>query len=316
MVTMTGENPDARIAAVRRFNRYYTRQIGALRKTFLDSPYSLGEARVLYEIASHGSPTASEIARRLELDAGYLSRLLRNFEKRGLIRKRSSPKDARQSHLTLTARGRKSFMPLDLRSERDTGAMLGKLKPTDQARLIAAMATIETLLEGPVRDQPAKPSGYILREPRPGDFGWIVKRNAELYAQDYGWVAPFEGVCAQIVADFVNKYDASRERGWIAEIDGENAGAVLLANDGDGVARVRLLLVEPKARGLGVGKRLVDELICFARDAGYRKITLWTHSVLTTARHIYQKAGFKLMRSEEHRSWGQPVVSEHWDLEL
>ncbi len=309
-------NADAQVAAVRRFNRYYTRQIGVLRKTFLDSPYSLGEARILYEIASQRTPTASEIARRLDLDAGYLSRVLRNFEKRGLIRRQASTKDGRQSHLTLTARGKKTFTPLDARSQRDTAAMLEKLRPAEQSRLIAAMATIETLLGGQNQDQPVKERHYILRQPRPGDFGWIVKRNAELYAQDYGWVAPFEGVCAQIVADFVNKYDASRERGWIAEIDGENVGAVMLANDGNGVARVRLLFVEPKARGLRIGARLVDELIRFARDAGYRKITLWTHSVLTAARHIYQKAGFKLMRSEEHQSWGQPVVSEHWDLEL
>jgi DNA-binding MarR family transcriptional regulator/GNAT superfamily N-acetyltransferase len=313
MTITTVENADARIAAVRRFNRYYTRQIGVLRKTFLDSPYSLGEARVLYEIASQGSPTASEIARRLDLDAGYLSRVLRNFERRGLIRRRTSPKDGRQSHLTLTPRGKKSFMPLDVRSQRATATMLEKLKPTGQARLVAAMATIETLLEN---QEPTPQRSYILRAPRPGDFGWIVKRNAELYAREYGWVAPFEGVCAQIVADFVNKFDESREHCWIAESDGENVGAVMLANDGDGVARVRLLLVEPKARGLGIGARLVDELIRFARAAGYRKITLWTHSVLTAARHIYQKAGFKLMRSEEHQSWGRPVVSEHWDLEL
>ncbi len=316
MTSASVQDSDARIAAVRHFNRYYTRQIGVLRKTFLDSPYSLGEARVLYEIASHRAPTASEIARRLDLDAGYLSRLLRNFERRGLIRKRVSAKDGRQSHLTLTARGRKSFMPLEARSQRATVAMLEQLAPADQARLTAAMATIETLLDAKVSDRPATERTYILRAPRPGDFGWIVKRNAELYAQDYGWVAPFEGVCAQIVADFVNKYDASRERCWIAELDGENIGAVMLANDGGGVARVRLLLVEPKARGLGIGVRLVDELIRFARGAGYRKITLWTHSVLTAARHIYQKAGFTRMRSEEHQSWGQPVVSEHWDLEL
>jgi DNA-binding MarR family transcriptional regulator/GNAT superfamily N-acetyltransferase len=315
MTIVTAENADVRIAAVRRFNRYYTRQIGVLRKTFLDSPYSLGEARVLYEIASGRAQTASDVASNLDLDAGYLSRVLRKFERRGLIRRRTSPSDGRQSHLTLTPRGRKSFMPLDARSERATAAMLGKLAPADQARLIAAMATIETLLEGQICE-PASKRHYILRLPRPGDFGWIVKRNAELYAQDYGWVAPFEGVCAQIVADFVNKYDESRERCWIAEIDGENVGAVMLVDDGDGVARVRLLLVEPKARGLGIGARLVDELIRFARGAGYRKITLWTHSVLTAARHIYQEAGFKLMRSEEHQSWGQPVVSEHWDLEL
>jgi DNA-binding MarR family transcriptional regulator/GNAT superfamily N-acetyltransferase len=311
----TVQDAEQQIAAMRRFNRYYTRQIGVLRKTFLDSPYSLGEARVLHEIASRHAPTASDIARSLDLDAGYLSRVLRNFERRGLIRKRASAKDGRQSHLTLTPRGKKSFMPLDARSQRDTAAMLGKLAPADQTRLIAAMTTIETLLERQIRE-PAPQRNYSLREPRPGDFGWIVKRNAELYAQDYGWVAPFEGVCAQIVADFVNKYDASRERGWIAEVEGENVGAVMLANDGDGVARFRLLFVEPKARGLGIGGRLVDEAIRFGRGAGYRKITLWTHSVLTAARHIYQSAGFKLMRSEEHQSWGQPVVSEHWDLEL
>jgi len=315
MMVPAMENTEARIAAVRRFNRYYTRQVGLLRKTFLDSPYSLGEARVLYEIASRPASTASDIARGLDLDPGYLSRVLRNFERRGLIRKRTSAKDGRQSHLTLTPRGRKSFTPLDARSHRDTAAMLGKLAPADQARLIAAMATIETLIEGQ-NQAPAPEAQYILRPPRPGDFGWIVKRNAELYAQDYGWLEPFEGVCAQIVADFVNKYDASPERGWIAEIDGENVGAVMLTNDGNGVARFRLLLVEPKARGLGIGVRLVDEAVRFARSAGYRKITLWTHSVLTAARHIYQSAGFKLTRSEEHRSWGQPVVSEHWDLEL
>jgi len=286
-----------------------------LRKTFLDSPYSLGEARVLYEIASCGAPMARDISRSLDLDPGYLSRVLRNFEKRGLIRKRTSAKDGRQSHLTLTPRGRKSFTPLDARSQRTTAAMLAKLAPADQARLIAAMTTIETLLEGQIQNL-AHQRQYILRPPRPGDFGWIVKRNAELYAQDYGWLEPFEGVCAQIVADFVNKYDEGREHGWIAEIAGEKVGAVMLANDGDGVARFRLLFVEPEARGLGIGVRLVDEAIRFARGAGYRKITLWTHSVLTAARHIYQSAGFKLMRSEEHRSWGEPVVSEHWDLEL
>ena len=315
MTIATGEDTGARIAAVRRFNRYYTRQIGVLRKTFLNSPYSLGEARVLYEIASRASPTASDIARSLDLDPGYLSRVLRNFERRGLIRKRTSPNDGRQSHLALTPRGKKSFMPLDARSQSDTTAMLGKLSPADQARLIAAMATIETLLEEQSQE-PAPLRRYILRQPRPGDFGWIVKRNAELYAQEYRWREPFEGLCAQIVANFVNKYDANRERCWIAEIDGENVGTVMLVNDGAEVARVRLLLVEPEARGLGIGARLIDEAVRFARRAGYRKITLWTHSVLAAARHIYQKAGFKLMRSEEHQSWGQPVVSEHWDLEL
>jgi DNA-binding MarR family transcriptional regulator/GNAT superfamily N-acetyltransferase len=315
MALMTLENADARVAAVRRFNRYYTRQIGVLRKTFLDSPYSLGEARVLYEIASRVSPTATELARALDLDPGYLSRVLRNFEKRGLIRKTASAKDGRQSHLTLTARGKSSFVPIDTRSQRASAAMLEHLTPAEQNRLIVAMTTIETLLEGQAQ-KPAPQRQYILRQPRPGDFGWIVKRHAELYAQEYGWREPFEGLCAQIVADFVNKYDAARERCWIAETGGENAGTVMLVNDGDGVARVRLLLVEPSARGLGIGARLVDETIRFARSAGYRKMTLWTHSLLTAARHIYQSTGFKLMRSEPHQSWGQPVVSEHYDLEL
>jgi DNA-binding MarR family transcriptional regulator/N-acetylglutamate synthase-like GNAT family acetyltransferase len=316
MTIATAKNAEQQIAAVRRFNRYYTRQIGVLRKTFLDSPYSLGEARVLYEVASRRAPTASDIARSLDLDAGYLSRVLRNFERRGLIRRQPSSKDARQSHLTLTARGQKSFTPLDARSQRDTAAMLAKLEPADRARLIAAMTAIEGLLGGAPAAEAAPQRNYILRPPRPGDFGWIVKRHAELYAQEYLWREPFEGVCAQIVADFVNKYDANRERCWIAESNGENVGTVMLVNDGDGVARLRLLLVEPRARGLGIGARLTDEAVRFARGAGYRKITLWTHSVLTAARHIYQGAGFKLMRSEEHQSWGQPVVSEHWDLEL
>ena len=342
-----------RVAAVRRFNRFYTRQIGVLRKTFLDSPYSLAEARVLYEIASSVAPTASAIGRTLDLDAGYLSRVLRNFEKRGLIQRRVSASDARQSHLALSARGRRSFAPLDRRSQRDTQAMLRGLAPAEQVQLIAAMNTIETLLGakvdsvrtgiahgkekrqgrfagrrsdwkkayetllgGEAAPPPVPARRYRLRAPVPGDFGWIVKRNGELYAQEYGWKSPFEGVCAQIVADFANGHDPKRERCWIAELDGENVGTVMLVKDKPGVARLRLLLVDPKARGLGLGARLVDECIRFARRAGYKKITLWTHSVLTAARHIYEKAGFKLRRSEPHKSWGRPVVSEHWDLEL
>jgi DNA-binding MarR family transcriptional regulator/GNAT superfamily N-acetyltransferase len=314
---MTAEHP-RRIAAIRRFNRFYTRQLGVLRKTFLDSPYSLGEARVLYEIASGNCATASEIGRTLDLDAGYLSRTLRNFERRGLIARKPSPTDARQSRLTLTARGRKAFAPLNRRSQHDTGAMLDKLSAAEQARLVGAMTTIQDLIgadEGAAA--PAAPrSTYVLRAPKPGDFGWIVKRHAELYAQEYGWTEPFEGLCAQIVADFVNKFDRKRERCWIAEIDGENVGSIVLAKDSEKVARIRLLLIDPKARGLGLGARLTDECIRFARRAGYEKITLWTHSVLTAARHIYEKAGFKLMRSERRRSWGKPVISEHWDLEL
>ncbi len=321
---MVVNNRQERIAAVRRFNRFYTRQLGVLRKNYLDSPYSLGEARLLYEIAQRRSPTATEIVRALDLDAGYLSRVLQNFEKRGLIQRKVSARDTRQSHVALSAAGRKAFAPLDRRSQREAGATLEKLKPADQTRLVEAMNTIETLLgaqadakpSAQADGKPLKASQIKLREPVPGDFGWIVTRHAELYAQEYGWVAPFEGVCAQIVADFVNNHDRKRERCWIAEIGDERVGTVMLAKDSAHVARIRLLLLEPQARGIGLGARLVGECIHFARRAGYRKITLWTHSVLTAARHIYQQAGFKLMRTERHRSWGKPVVSEHWDLVL
>ena len=313
-LTLAAMTESARdIAAVRRFNRFYTRQIGVLRRNYLDSPYSLGEMRVLYELAHGGAKTASDIARALDLDAGYLSRVLRNFEKRGLISRKTSPKDARQSHLALTARGQKMFAPFEKRSQQQAGGMLRKLAAEQQARLVAAMTTIENLLgEGP-----APKRGYTLRGPRPGDFGWIVTRHAQLYLEEYGWGAPFEGLCAQIVADFDNNYDPGCERCWIAEMDGENVGCIMLVKDEQpGVARLSLLLVDPKARGLGVGKRLVDECLRFARTAGYTKITLWTHSVLTAARHIYETAGFTLTGSEPRHSWGKDVVAEFWDLGL
>jgi DNA-binding MarR family transcriptional regulator/GNAT superfamily N-acetyltransferase len=306
---------EQRTAAVRRFNRFYTRQIGVLRKNYLDSPYSLGEMRVLYEIAHHGARTATDIMRALDLDAGYLSRVLRNFEKRGLITRKTSAQDARRSELALTARGAKTFAPFERRSQQQAGAMLGKLKPAHQATLVGAMGTIETLLTGQT-PQPAERPRPILRPPRPGDFGWIVSRHAELYAQEYGWGEPFEGLCAQIVADFANNYDATHERCWIAEMNGENVGTVMLVKDSEDVARIRLLLVDPKARGLHLGTRLVDECVRFARSAGYKKITLWTHSVLTAARHVYEKAGFTLTSSEPRHTWGKDVVAEYWDLEL
>jgi DNA-binding MarR family transcriptional regulator/GNAT superfamily N-acetyltransferase len=307
----------SRIAAVRRFNRFYTRQIGVLRKTYLGSPYSLAEMRVLYEIAQadkFGACTATEIGRTLDLDAGYLSRVLRSFEKAGLIKRKPSPEDARQSRLALTAKGAKTFAPYEKRSQDDVAEMLGKLGVDQQARLIAAMDTIENLLgDGKTETAPS----VILRQPRHGDFGWIVSRHAELYALEYGWGDPFEGLCAQIVADFVNQYDAARERCWVADMNGENVGCVMLVKDEEpGTARIRLLIVDPKARGLGLGARLTEECVRFARAAGYTKITLWTHSILTAARHLYQKAGFTLMRSEPHQSWGKPVVSEHWDMTL
>jgi DNA-binding MarR family transcriptional regulator/GNAT superfamily N-acetyltransferase len=318
MTARTRRSPTAedRITAVRRFNRFYTRQIGVLRRNFLDSSYSLGEARVLYEIASGHSHTASDIGRALDLDAGYLSRLLRNFERAGLIRRTAAPHDARQSQLALSPRGRKAYAQLEARSQRDVSGMLAKLAAADQTLLIAAMNTIETLLGDEAAAPQPSDRRYRLRDPVPGDFGWIVKRHAELYAREYGWTEPFEGVCAKIVADYANANDPKRERCWIAEINGENVGCIFLVKDSDKVARIRLLLVDPKARGLGLGARLVDESIRFARRAGYRKITLWTHSILSAARHVYQKAGFKLTGSEPHNSWGRPVVSEFWDLEL
>jgi DNA-binding MarR family transcriptional regulator/N-acetylglutamate synthase-like GNAT family acetyltransferase len=305
-----------RIGAVRRFNRFYTRQIGVLRKDYLDSSYSLGEMRVLYEIGHADNPTASDIARKLDLDAGYLSRVLRNFEKHGLVSRKTSEKDARQSHLALTARGRKTFVTLDQRSHDYVANMLDRLKPARQARLVAAMDEIETLLEDKTAERAEKPR-YILREPKHGDFGWVVSRHAELYAQEYGWTAPFEGLCAQIVADFVNKFDPKCERCWIAELDGENVGCVMLVKDDKpGVARIRLLLVDPKARGLGLGARLTDECVKFARERGYKKVTLWTHSILTAARHVYEKAGFTLTSSQKRRSWSKNVVAEFWDMDL
>lgn len=304
-----------RIAAIRRFNRFYTRQIGVLRKGYLDSPYSLGEMRVLYEIGHADNPTASDIARKLDLDAGYLSRVLLKFQKHGLVNRKTSEKDARQSHLAFTARGRKAFVSLEQRSQDYVATMLGKLEPAEQARLVAAMQEIETLLEG-AADKPKAKGACVLRPPKHGDFGWMVSRHAELYLQEYGWGEPFEGLCAGIVADFANKNDPARERCWIAELDGENVGSVMLVKDSDEVARIRLLLVDPKARGLGLGRRLVDECLRFAREAGYTKITLWTHSVLTAARHVYEQAGFTLTSSEKRHTWGKDVVAEYWDLEL
>jgi DNA-binding MarR family transcriptional regulator/N-acetylglutamate synthase-like GNAT family acetyltransferase len=273
--------------------------------------------RVLYELAQNEKLTASDIARTLDLDMGYLSRLLRNFQKRGLIDRRTSANDARQSHLALTVRGRKMFAPMEQRSQQYAASMLAKLDGMQQEQIVSAMSAIETLLAGTPVEKAGRRAACTLREPRAGDFGWIVSRHAELYLREYGWADPFEGLCAQIVADFVNNFDPERERCWIAEIDGENVGCVMLVKDDQpGVARLRLLLVDPKARGLGLGARLVDECVRFARDKSYSKVTLWTHSVLAAARHVYEGAGFKLTSTQPRRSWGKDVVAEFWDLEL
>jgi DNA-binding MarR family transcriptional regulator/N-acetylglutamate synthase-like GNAT family acetyltransferase len=301
-----------RVAAVRSFNRFYTQHLGVLRDGWLDSPFSLTEARVLYEIKQRDRATATDIGRDLGLDAGYLSRILRRFHKSGLIRKDVSADDARQSLLSITARGRKAFDPLEARTERQVGAILGRLAEPEQDHLVAAMRTIETM----IASGPKAESRIVLRQPQPGDLGWVVARHAELYAREYGWAENFEGLCAQIVADFASKYDPKRERCWIAEMDGRNVGSVFLVKDSEDVARLRLLLVDPAARGRGLGTRLTAECVRFARQSGYRSITLWTHSVLTAARHVYERAGFVLTSSEKRRSFGQDVVSEHWDLVL
>ena len=301
-----------RVAAVRRFNRFYTQHLGVLQDGWLQSPFSLAEARVLYEMHQRSSTTATDIGRALGLDPGYLSRILRRFHKLGLIRKAVSPDDARQSFLSLTARGQQAYAPLETRTKREVGAMLDRLNPPEQKRLVGAMRAVETMIAPASHAQ----SEIVLRQPKPGDLGWLVARHAELYAQEYGWGENFEGICAQIVADFVSKYDPKRERCWIAAMDGQNVGCVFLVKDTETVARLRLLLVDPVARGRGLGTKLTDECVRFARACGYRGITLWTHSALTAARHIYEQAGFRLTSSEKRKSFGRDVVSEYWDLKF
>lgn len=299
--------------AVRSFNRFYTKQIGLLRKGYLDSRFTLSEVRVLYELAHGGRLTASDLAKKLDLDPGYLSRTLRTFEKKSLIRRKASPTDARQSLLALTAKGRSAFHPLDRKSHDETAAMLGKLSTMNQSRLIEAMHTIESLLGSPAAD--ATP--YTLRRHRPGDMGWVIHRHGALYNQEYGWDARFEALVAEIAAKFIHNYDPKRERCWIAERDGAIIGFVFLVRHTGKVAKLRMLLVEPGARGLGLGLRLVNECIRFARKAGYRKITLWTQSNLNAARRIYKKTGFQLVHQEPNPvAFGKNLISETWDLVL
>jgi DNA-binding MarR family transcriptional regulator/GNAT superfamily N-acetyltransferase len=303
---------EQRIAAVRRFTRFYTKHIGVLREGLHASPFSLTQARVLYELANRSAPTAADIARDLGLDAGYLSRILRGFAQRGFLARARSQEDGRQSHLSLTPAGREAFAPLDRGSHDEVAAMLGRLGAGAQARLIAAMATVEHLLG---ERAPGAPP-YLLRPHQPGDMGWVVSRHGALYAQEYQWNMEFEALVAEIVAAFIKNFDPRRERCWIAEIDGAPVGSVFLVKQSDEIAKLRLLLVAPKARGLGIGVRLVEECLRFARQAGYRRITLWTNSVLLTARHIYQRTGFRLVASEPHHSFGQDLVGETWERDL
>jgi len=317
---MREANFDQHIESVRRFNRFYTQKIGVLEEGLLHSPFSLAQVRVLYELAHRDQPTAAELAKDLGLDAGYLSRTLSDFEKRGLIEKKASEADGRQSLLLLTEQGLQAFAPLNERAQQEIGLLLKTLSAPEQSRLISAMHTISRLLgtqsELQPESQPKPKPPYILRPHQPGDMGWVVHRHGLLYAQEYGWDERFEALVAGIVAEFVQHYDSKRERCWIAEKDGEIAGSVFLVKQSKTVAKLRLLLVEPSARGLGIGARLVSECVRFARQAGYSKITLWTQSILSAARHIYKKAGFRLARKERHNSFGYDLTGETWELEL
>jgi DNA-binding MarR family transcriptional regulator/GNAT superfamily N-acetyltransferase len=301
-----------RIAAVRRFNRFYTQRIGVLRHGWGGLAFSLTQARVLYELAQRAAPTATEVAAALGLDAGYLSRILRGFVAHKLITTERSRVDGRQVLLRLTAAGRKAVATLDTHSNREVGKLLGALPSTGQDRLVAAMGQIEHLLV----EAPGSKGAPVLRTHRPGDMGWIVSRHGMLYWQEYGWDPRLEALCAEIVAAFLRNFDPARERCWIAELDGERVGTVMLVKESADVARLRLLQVEPAARGHGIGARLVAECVAFARAAGYRKVTLWTHSVLTAARLLYQRAGFELVASESHNEFGKELVGETWDLVL
>ena len=301
-----------RIETVRHFNRFYTKQIGVLLDGLLRSPYSLTEARIIYELARREDSTATELGAKLGLDAGHLSRILHGFQTGGLVVKRRAANDGRRSLLNLTEQGRAAFAMLNSRSQDDAGQMLRSLSAADQNRLVAAMHTIEDVLgAGPKRSTP-----YVLRPHQPGDMGWVVHRHGVLYAEEYGFDERFEALVATITAKFIDTYDPRRERCWIAEMDGRIVGSVFIVRHSKTVAKLRLMLVEPKARGLGVGTRLVEECIRFARRTGCRKITLWTNSVLVAARHIYKQAGFTLVHSEPHTSFGQDLVGETWELAL
>src|SRR5580698_8256988 len=302
---------DKQVSSIRAFNRFYTRKIGVL-DGMASSPFSLVEARVLYELAHRERPTATDIRTELGLDAGYMSRILRDFEHRKLVRREQSKVDERQRFLSLTTKGRREFAPLDERSNRDIAAMLERLSSTERKQLVEAVQTVRSLLDDKIEPQ----IPYLLRMHQPGDMGWIVHRQAILYAEEYGWDETYEALAAEIVAQFIKNYDPKRERAWVAEKDGERVGAVFVAKESDAVAKLRLLHVETEARGLGIGKRLVAECVRFARQAGYQKMTLWTQSILQAARHIYKEAGFQVVREEKHHSFGKDLMAETWELKL
>ncbi|MGL4621245.1 bifunctional helix-turn-helix transcriptional regulator/GNAT family N-acetyltransferase [Chroococcidiopsis sp.] len=300
------------IETVRRFNRFYTRQIGVLQEGLLSSPFSLAEARILYELAHRDRTTASELTKELGLDAGYLSRILRGFTQQGLIDRQPSETDGRQNSISLTEQGQQAFTQLNERSQHKIGEMLSQISVANQSRLVEAMQTIEELLGTASNSK----TPYLLRSHQPGDMGWIVHRHGVLYAREYGWNEQFEALVAGIVAEFIQNYDPKKEWCWIAEKDDEIVGSVFLVKKSDTVAKLRLLLVEPKARGLGIGTRLVKECDRFARQAGYEKIELWTNSILSAARRIYKAAGYRLVHQEPHHSFGQDLVGQTWELTL
>jgi DNA-binding MarR family transcriptional regulator/N-acetylglutamate synthase-like GNAT family acetyltransferase len=303
---------DRRIAAVRRFNRFYTQKIGVLQEGLLQSPFSLTEVRVLYELAHRDEPpSAARLSSDLGLDPGYLSRILRSFARRALVARRISPSDRREALLSLTAKGRRALGPLEVRSSEEIRRLLGQLSEPQQARVVASMAAIEHDLGAGREEEP-----YVLRPHRPGDIGWVIERHGALYAEEYSFDEQFEALVARIAARFLERYDVRRERCWIAERHGERIGSVFVVRHTRTVAKLRMLLVEPRARGLGLGARLVDECIRFARDAGYARLTLWTQSILRAARHLYARAGFRLVHEERQRAFGQDLVSETWELRL
>jgi len=309
---MSQNDADNQIAAVRAFNRFYTRKLGVLDQQLLKSPYSLSEARVLYELAYREELSAKQIGAELGLDAGYLSRIVQNFDENGLITRTPLPADRRQFQLALTAKGRQTFAELERRTQDEIGAMLAALPRGGGQKLLSAMAEIERLLGEPG----AASRSAILRTHRPGDMGWVVQSHGAFYASEYGFDSSFEALVAEIAAKFLTSFDASRERCWIAERDGVQVGSVFLVKHSDDVAKLRLLLVEPAGRGQRLGQRLVAECVAFARATGYRRITLWTQSILVAARNIYQDAGFVLVATEPHRSFGQDLIGETWERDL
>jgi DNA-binding MarR family transcriptional regulator/predicted GNAT family N-acyltransferase len=303
---------DGQVAAVRAFNRFYTRKLGVLDQHLSKSPYSLSEARVLYELAHHDELAAKEIGSELGLDPGYLSRIVQNFEDGGLITRKPLATDRRQFRLSLTARGRQAFAKLNKASQDDVAAMLAPISADDGRRLTEAMATIEHLLES-ARGERAP---FLLRSHRVGDMGWVTSRQGIAYAEEYGWDISYEALVAEICAQFIKSYDPSREHCWIAETGGEPVGSVFLVKSSDKVAKLRLLMVEKKARGLGVGRALVEQCIRGAREKGYARMTLWTQSCLSAARGIYRQAGFRKVAEEKHHSFGVDLVGETWEMEL